>query len=240
MSTLHRLIRLGRPTYRLRISLVPSNSSSPLRPNPSGSSDLSPSGNSNLSPIAWLVDPRAARDAANATTRCEQAAAALSQTSCQSLKEIDAMAKRSNDIDVSGLWRKPQGGNRVDSAYDCGGGGCHVLRGIGAPEFGLHDDNGLNLRRTSIELRPVLSRDGVSIVQILASAPESAMRHGCQMNQETRIETIRKNFRARDCEATGAIVGMRYGSGHEGRAVHGNAEVSMPDFAVATVNASSQ
>ena len=155
------------------ISGNPSSPGTPDMPHPadmSGSQGTpGPSGTSSLSHIAWLVDPSTARRAVNG-------AVTLSLTSDQGLKEINAIAAKSNEIDASRLWYKEQGKSAVHSAYDCEGGSCHGLRENGAPDFGLHDKNGLNLYETAIELQPVMSHHGVSIGQVRATTRSSEVQ----------------------------------------------------------------
>ena len=149
-------------------SSPPPGMSSPPPSPPPATGTSSPPGTSsspvpNLSHIAWLVDPGTARNAIST-------AVALPLSSSQGLGEINAIAARSNEIDASRFWYKPQGGTLVHSPYDCEGGSCHNLRENDAPDYGLHDKNGLNLYHTAIELQPVMSHHGVSIGQVRATS----------------------------------------------------------------------
>ena len=133
-------------------------------------SDSSSSGTSSLSHIGWLVSPGVARMSVNPD------APALPITSAQGIREINAIAARSNEIYASRVWYMPQGGTAVHSRYDCEGGSCHNLRENDAPDYGLHDKNGLNLYHTAIELQPVMSHNGVSIGQIRATSRDSEIQ----------------------------------------------------------------
>ena len=132
-----------------------------------------PSGTSSLSHIAWLVDPSTARQAVNG-------AVALSLTSDQGLNAINAIAAKSNDIDASRLWYRPEGENASHGVFDCDIGNCHVLQDPLAqsnpPGFGLHDKNGLNLYGATTELQSVMSHHGVSIGQLRATTRQSEVQ----------------------------------------------------------------
>lgn len=143
----------------------------------------SPSGTSSLPHIAWLVDPSTARQAING-------AVALSLTSDQGLNAINAIAAKSNDIDASRLWYRPEGGNASHGVFDCDIGNCHVLQDPLAhsnpPGFGLHDKNGLNLYETAIELQAVMSHHGVSIGQLRATTRQAEVQlYGGWMENST-------------------------------------------------------
>ena len=214
----------------------------------------------NLSHIDWLVSPSVARMSVTPD------APALPITSAQGISKINAIAAKSNEIYASRVWYKPQGGTAVHSRYDCEGGSCHNLRENGAPDYGLHDKNGLNLYHTAIELQPVMSHNGVSIGQIRATSRESEIQlYGGWMESGAFFVRWVNNLSSDHVVAfphsfgyapyprnnpqdlsssglsgtwTGAVVGIRYGSGKEGNVVHGAAEVSIDDFTNATMDVS--
>ncbi|MXY15279.1 MAG: transferrin-binding protein-like solute binding protein [Proteobacteria bacterium] len=233
-----------------------------------------PSGTSSLSHIAWLVEPGAVRQAVNGAT-------ALSLTSDQGLNAINTIAAKSNDIDASRLWYRPEGGTAMHGTYDCDTGSCHVLQDPLAqdnpPDFGLHDKNGLNLYETAIELQPVMSHRGVSIGQLRATSQSAEVQlYGGWMEDSAFFVrwisyTAHPNYTAgfphafgyshylrdnlgnpyRDnpqdlalsspgLKATwsGAAVGIRYGNGVEGNVVHGTSQITITDFANATMDVS--